>query len=623
MFSGGGRAVKDEFSFLLPAPMMVVLTGGVCSVSRVLTYRHSEEFAANAPLDWLRQASSPLSVQRIAEGRAFLEMKIEGERGEQAYVLDISGKGIEIAGGGPTGLVYGLATLVQIIGGLGSVSGEILELPCLHVEGAPDFVHRGVMLDVGRNKVARVETLFHLVGLLARFKINQIQLYTEHTFAYAGHERVWRDASPLTPDEIRALDGFCRDRFVELVPNQQSFGHMHRWLVHEPYRGLAECPEGVDHAFSTEPEPFSLCPEDPGSLALLDELYSRLLPCFTSPTTNVGMDETFDLGMGRSADACTARGKTEVYLEFLGKVRDLAARHGKRIQFWGDIIIKRPDLVASLPKDAIALEWGYEADHPFAEHARVFGASGLDFYVCPGTSAWCSFTGRTENMLVNVREAARQGKANGARGFLMTDWGDYGHHQPLPVSYPGFLAGAARAWSADASTDRLAEWLDRYVFDDERGGTGQWLLDLGNTYRCFAPVHNGHPLFFLIRYAREPLDQERLQVIDRAGLTKLGSVLEDLRARLPEIQPRCADGELVRAEFSWCLDMITWCARLATARLEKGELIEDLDAGVVRELAPGLAELVARHREQWLVRNREGGLDESCARLENIFHTLS
>ena len=82
------------------------------------------------------------------------------------------------------------------------------------------------MLDISRDKVPRMDTLYALVDMLAGWKINQVQLYTEHTFAYRQHPDVWAEASPMTGDEILALDAFCRERHIELVPNQNSFGHM-------------------------------------------------------------------------------------------------------------------------------------------------------------------------------------------------------------------------------------------------------------------------------------------------------------------------------------------------------------------------------------------------------------
>ena len=94
-------------------------------------------------------------------------------------------------------------------------------------------------------------------------------------------------------------------------------------------------------------------------------LFDELLPHFTSKQFNVGCDETFDLGQGRSKEECERRGTERVYLDYLLQIHNEVAERGYTMQFWGDIIVQRPDLVPELPRDSIALEWGYEADHPF------------------------------------------------------------------------------------------------------------------------------------------------------------------------------------------------------------------------------------------------------------------
>ena len=104
------------------------------------------------------------------------------------------------------------------------------------------FDVRGYMLDVSRDKVPTLATLKRIVDLLERFGYNQFQLYTEHTFAYSRHKAVWKDASPLTADEVRELDAYCSFKGIELVPNQNSFGHLERWLAFDEYRPLAELP---------------------------------------------------------------------------------------------------------------------------------------------------------------------------------------------------------------------------------------------------------------------------------------------------------------------------------------------------------------------------------------------
>ena len=284
----------------------------------------------------------------------------------QGYDLSITPSGIHVVASTPAGVFYGVQTLRQIV----MQSGR--ELPGLRISDWPDFPNRGVLLDISRDRVPTMETLYQLIDLLALLKINQFQLYTEHTFAYRRHPQVWAQASPMTGEEILALDAYCQERFIELVPNQNTFGHMTRWLIHEPYAHLAEAPDGWIAPWGQRyQEPFTLIPSEE-SLALVRELLDELLPHFSSRQVNVNADETFDLGQGVSQDRVEKEGVGRVYLDFLMAIyREVKARE-HTMQYWGDIIVQHPDLVPELPRDAIALEWGYEANHPFDEHGATF-----------------------------------------------------------------------------------------------------------------------------------------------------------------------------------------------------------------------------------------------------------
>jgi hexosaminidase len=312
------------------------------------------------------------------------EARIDGPAigDEQGYRLDVTPDGASVVAGGKPGLFHGLMTLRQLIRQT-DTSGRV---PCLRIEDRPEFPVRGVMLDISRDRVPTMETIKGLIDLWAELKYNQVQLYTEHTFAYPSHEVVWKDASPITPQEAEDLDRYCADRAIELVPNQNSFGHMERWLKHAPYSRLAEATgRYVDPWGGVRHRPTTLNPLDPGSLELLASLYDELLPHFSSGMINVGADEPFELGQGRSREACEQRGAGRVYLEFMLKIHGELARRGRIMQFYGDIILHHPELIKELPRDVIALDWGYEADHPFAEEARLFAQAGLHFYDCPGT----------------------------------------------------------------------------------------------------------------------------------------------------------------------------------------------------------------------------------------------
>ncbi len=555
-----------------------------------------------------------------------------------AYTLRIEENAIAIAGADAAGVAYGTTTLAQIVrlASDDAAGAEAAPLPTLVIHDAPDFARRGILLDVSRDKVPTMETLFALIDLFASWKVNELQLYTEHTFAYRGHETVWRDASPLTPDEIRALDAACRARFIDLVPNQQSFGHMHRWLIHEPYRALAERPDGIDHPFSLRREPYSLCPTDTGSIALIGGLYDQLLPNFTSTQLNVGLDETFDLGTGRSADLCARVGADRVYIDYLRKIYALATERGCVMQFWSDIIHKTPARLAEIPRDAVVLDWGYEADHPFDDRARTLAASGLAFYVCPGTSAWNSFAGRTENALANLASAAAAGRAHGALGYLVTDWGDCGHLQPLAASAVGFLAGAGRAWNAsdDRLRDaRIAPLLDEHVFHDDAGVMGRAAFDLGNVYQhAGAHTNNGSALFYLLVRASESLASKRLAGVNAGGLDAALAEIDAVRASLARSRMSRADANTVLAEFEWACALMSLGARIGTARLRAAAsdrpATRDAPIGAIPKaertaLAAELASILEQHGAVWLARNRPGGQPGSRAWLERTLVRLS
>ena len=548
----------------------------------------------------------------------------------QGYRLVINDAGISVVGTDEPGLFYGVSTLIQLIRlHAPATPSDPLTLPGLRITDWPDFPHRGVLLDVSRDKVPTMETLFALVDLLASWKINQVQLYMEHTFAYTGHEVVWQHASPFTGEEIEALDAFCRSRYLELVPNQNSFGHMHRWLIHEPYRRFAECPDGIAHPFSPDQEPYGLCPVDPGSLALLADLYDQLLPHFSSRQFNVGLDETFDLGLGRSAAPCKAKGQERVYLDFLKEIHRLVTERGYTMQCWGDMLRQQPELIGELSKDLIVLEWGYEADHPFVEHSRLFTAAGLRVYVCPGTSSWNSLAGRTENALSNVSNAAVAGRATGAIGFLTTDWGDNGHLQPLPVSYLGLMTGAGVSWcSADATEPRrwdIPALLDLHAFQDHAGVMGRLAYDLGNAYlHTGAQLKNSSALFHLLVFADQNLLRPELHGLSIENLEKTLAYIDRLMAPLPKARMARPDADNIIEEFRWVADMLRLACRLGMARLRGGPhtSISALPTETRIPLADELRSLIEQHRDLWLGRNRPGGLDHSAGRLERLLTLL-
>ncbi len=527
----------------------------------------------------------------------------------ESYHLTIGDERISIVAHDAAGMFYGFATLVQLVRQFGK------RLPQLHIEDWPDFPHRGVMLDISRDKVPTMASTFALIDMLAGLKVNEFQLYTEHTFAYERHRAVWKDASPFTAEEILALDAYCADRHIELVPNQNSFGHMARWLELKPYNALAESPRGARLPWGRLP-PFTLDPADPRSLDLIDGLYGELLPHFRSTRFNVGCDETFDLGLGKSRAAVAERGAGRVYLDFVLKIHALCEKHGRKMQFWGDIVMQHPELIPDVPRDATVLEWGYEHDHPFDVDGKAFAKAGLPFYVCPGTGGWNSFVGRTDNAVANIRSAALNGLRHRAIGLLNTEWGDNGHTQTTPVPWLGYLYGAAVGWSPRASADMdIAGALSLHAFDDPSGANGAVAFEMGNAYQINgAKSRNGtllHQMYFL------PLENHwPMQRVRAGGFEDTQEQLEALSNRLDPARMRRDDAALVADELRCSAELASAGAAIGAAKYARsnGAGATKVRAGY-RRAAKRIDAAIPEYERLWLARNRAGGLVDSTARL--------
>jgi len=567
--------MADEFD-LLPRPRRIARAAGVLAL---------------APDGTVPASAGP--DERIDAGAAGIP--------EEGYRLVVTPDRVTIEARDRAGAFYARRTLAQLVR-THAARGAV---PAMTVDDAPDFRERGVMLDVSRDKVPSMATLYRLVDELASWKINRLQLYIEHTFAYRGHKTVWAHASPLTGDEVEALDAYCRERFIELVPNQNSFGHMERWLKHPEYADLAEVREAVG-------DYMSLCPIDPRAIPFLAGLYDDLLPHFSSRSFNVGCDETIDLGKGRSREAVERLGRGRVYLDFLKQIHALVTARGHRMQFWGDIVFEHPELIPELPKDLTALEWGYEASHPFEVQGAKFGEAGIEYQVCPGTSTWLSLAGRTTNALGNLDAAARAGLGNGASGMLITDWGDFGHWQPLPVSYLGLAYGASVAWGHAANRDLdVAYALDTHVFRDRASTLGGIARDLGDVYReTGVEVKNSSVLALLLLFPERPMGEGRLAGLTVEGLERADARTASLASRIGDARCDRDDAALLRDEFTLAASLMRLACAFGIARLTGS----DPRAAIARDLPA----LIDDYRRIWRLRNREGGLSDSTARLERL-----
>ena len=98
--------------------------------------------------------------------------------------------------------------------------------------------YRGFYHDTTRGKVPKVETLKMLIDQMAYYKLNSLQLYVEHTFDFKEYATTKERTGYFTAEEIKELDDYCYENFIDFIPSLSCFGHLQELLEIPEYKHL-------------------------------------------------------------------------------------------------------------------------------------------------------------------------------------------------------------------------------------------------------------------------------------------------------------------------------------------------------------------------------------------------
>ena len=419
--------------------------------------------------------------QAVKSGVSEINVKQNFMLKKEEYTIEIDAEGIVVSVSTDEGLYRALTSLLQMIK---KGNGRV---PFCEVQDFPILPHRGYMLDISRCRMPKVETIKQIIDYISALKYNEFQLYMEgHVFKYKEFPEYTAGFDCLTPGDIEEIDRYCKERFIDFVPNQNSLGHLGQWLDECEFSDLAVDGEGAGSG--------TINPLNPKSLDFIDKLYSSVLPHYSSKYINVGLDEAYGLAKGQTEVYCEKHGKDVLFMEWLGKIAELAEKYGKqKVMFWSDMIYKFEKTYNMIPKDAILLEWGYELiqSQRMTEHCIKFKNAGLKYYVCPSCNTHYTFTGRMDVTTFNIRTAAEIAVEHGGEGLLLTDWGNGDGHPHFWVwsAVPIALAGQY-SWNIGVEQDgekfkaefirNSEKYVDDVLFDG--ANVSRLLYRMGNYY---------------------------------------------------------------------------------------------------------------------------------------------
>ncbi|MFW5893532.1 MAG: family 20 glycosylhydrolase [Verrucomicrobiota bacterium] len=599
-----------DTDFLVP-PRSVESAAGVFSLPASLCIADPDSLLDGTLIAWDWQPSEASDAHVLIGSDA-------GVKGIDGYRLRVTPDLVTIDAACPAAVLYAFATLAELYRVHGS------QIPCGLIADSADFVRRGVYLDCSRGKVPTLDTLDRLIEQLASWKVNELQLYVKNVFAFEKYPEIGEGFSPFTAADIRHLRENCAKHCIRLVGSIAGFSHMEPILALPRFRPLSELPEGNRDC----PGGTTLCPADPGAIALLDDLYAEFVPLFDAVDFNVCGDEPWELGQGRSAQMAEKVGKGRLYADFMKQIHDLIAnKYHKRMNMWGDVVCDHPEVLDDISRDIVMLNWDYNPEGNRFDFSRKIRDAGFPLVICPGTNSWQTHGGRMAPSMKNIAGFAAVGRQAGAEGLLNTDWGDCGHRNSLAVSLHGLAYGAACAWNAtDVNDETFTRRVGCHVFGIADSAFADALRRLGSNcpstptalyHILITPIHANHEFLDCID-PRSPVRtnaRRPAKIFDAPTEDELQAVIE-----LWEHPPfeRCwseqASANSVSALSLRQLDLAARMDRLAARKTQVVKRIranQKVDKSECANLGGEIREMAETFKQLWLQRNRPSRLDDN------------
>lgn len=554
-----------------------------------------------------------IGKSKKADVRFLIDKKLETE----AYKIEVTKEEVTIFHKDEAGAYYAVKTLKQLI--------KNNEIECLEIYDKPDMKIRGYMLDISRNKVPKLETVYKIIDIMSDLKMNHLELYVEgFSFEYLSFKEYLKEDSYITVEEYKAIEKYANEHYIDLTPNQNGFGHMAPWLEKKELADLAECPEGI-HLWGTHRAPSTLNPLDPRLLELIKKMYQDMIPLSNSKYFNMNFDEPFELGKGKSKEECEKHGLGTVYLDYVLKVCKEIKKYKKTPMIWGDVLNNHPELFKKLPKDMVFIDWGYDAFYSFSKNLKKLKQAGVKFMAAPGTTSWCSLSLRQSDWIENIANACWAVKEHGGEGMILTDWGDVGHMQMLPFTYaPLVYAGLMSYRCEEGIYLSVKHYLNDFIFKDDDKLMADAIMDLG-TYNRFENAYNGNgtATFYTLLWISNSLkEKDPLAYVSEKmkyntlSYKKYQIAKEFLEFKKKELEQIDFKEQLLKNEILWTIDMI--------ALLQKINICgnETLDAKIrillTKETIEEAKKIKKKLSALWLQRNKKGYLDQTLTYIDKL-----
>ena len=323
---------NDAAVHIVPEPVSVKMEQGYFQLNEstsIISINEQASDVANMMAALLNTPSGyHLAVDKGKTGKLenviILKLNTNTQLGDEGYTLQVSRERIQIVANKPSGLFYGMQTLMQLlppdIESNITVKSMKWEIPCVNILDYPRFGWRGLMLDVSRHFFSK-EFIERYIDEMAKYKFNvfhwhlsddngwRIQINGLPKLTEVGAWRVprtgnWETFDPghpgekatyggyYTQEDIREVVAYAKKRFISILPEFDVPGHSLALNASYPNLSCTKLQYSVDPGtrfFRVDNN--SLCVANDSTWLMLDKIFTQVAELFPGEYIHVGGDE--------------------------------------------------------------------------------------------------------------------------------------------------------------------------------------------------------------------------------------------------------------------------------------------------------------------------------------------
>ncbi len=297
------------------------------------------------------------------------------------------------------------------------------------MENKIPFKRFGTMIDMSRNAVMTVPALKRWIDVCASLGYNALYLYTEDTYEVQNNPCFGYLRGRYSEAEMKEIDDYGYSKGIEVIPCIQTLAHMN-CIVRWP-----------DYCYHKDIDDIMLA-GDEFIYKLIDDMFATLTRCFRTRKINIGMDEAHNIGRGKYLDEHGNCNRTEIFLEHLNKVSEIAKKYDLTVGIWSDMFFRLATggnyyvsdagidtgVAAKIPDNVDLVYWDYYSTDKkrYDSMLRAHNQLKKGSWFAGGLWCWMGPAPHNAYSMNATEKALRSCRENGVTDVMLTMWGDNG-----------------------------------------------------------------------------------------------------------------------------------------------------------------------------------------------------